>query len=132
MLAAFETIRGATSAGCTVLRILWQIWVIPSGSVTASVNVPWGIVHTTASAFDAGFTAAARPYDDWMIYRNAVWPFVTTPAGGFVSPAFYESSDLRAKRKLDELDSHIFWCMSNANPQTVFFWEHSRILLAMP
>jgi hypothetical protein len=130
MLSNYETVKGSSSSGSTIMRILLRTVVWPSATFSATQQLAYGILHTS-STIATTLDVLASPYEDWMLDDIAWMPFIP-PAGSASSLVVDRLQDIRAKRKLDELDSGLFLCLSNGGTTATAFAFHARILLALP
>ena len=132
LLAAFKT-GGGTTFGCTVARIHLRLSVITA--VVASDNFTVGVIKGQDT--DVGTTIAGapqpltHPYEDWLY-----WSAFAAGTGATIFPGggnTYEI-DIRAKRKLEELNENlnIVGVTSNAGtfPQQVDY--SASVLLMLP
>src|SRR5215475_12826287 len=119
MLSNYETAKGSVTAGSTVMRVVLRLQVWPSASFTATQQFAYGVLHTSAS-LATGEDIAALPYEDYMLNEFGWIPF-TPPAGALATPPIDRSHDIRAKRRLDELNAGLFFLLSNTGTTTLAY-----------
>jgi hypothetical protein len=124
MLTDFEA-AGATHLGCTIMRIHMQLSFSP-GAVGdhGEIGIAVGRKGDTISTL----SVAVNPEMDWMLYRW-VWP---ASSGGTVDAVNPFEIDLRAKRKLDELDQTLWFTWIPIATTSASMSGFARILLALP
>lgn len=122
LLAAFETEYGADLLGCTVMRVR-GFWIPTAGSAN-DIQVA-GIRTFDESSF-ATLGADDGPgvalHSDWMYWEGQS---LENTAGGRVF-------DVKAMRKIEELNRSLMWAVSNVTAGGQQFNATISVLLALP
>ena len=132
MLSGFRAASAGPVAGCTVLRVVGQVQVFPlTTGLTADLDAHYGWLHETLSWTGIIATTGMNPYEQWMVWERAYVPFATA-GGGYAVPPYERHFDQRAKRKLDEIQSTLWFCLVNDGGTSLRWTAHLRMLLAQP
>jgi len=129
LLSNFETEYGANLIGATVVRIRGAVVLAPQVAGNSSA------IFAVRVSNDADATAGGGPFDspyaDWMAFE----PFVTVDSGTLDptgdSPLTGRLIDVRAQRKLEEINEQLTAWIQSAN-QAHTFGAHLSILLKLP
>jgi len=125
MLAPYRAAAGYTPEGITVVRIVGWHACSNDGTVVKS-----GIRRGTFREDPDDMDPIAFNFQDWMYLQVNQSLVATDRAGG---PAF-ERFDLRGKRKLDEIDTTLWWATSaiTVGAPSAAGRVHARVLLLLP
>jgi len=126
MLSGYK-LDGGTTQGITIMRTHLQICVQTSGATAGSgafLGLVIGSLNDTPSQLDA-----SEVYLDWMLYRQC---YSLGGTVGTTSAEHVYEIDLRAKRKMQELQQAYWLCLSALDVQETTVSWHARTLLALP
>lgn len=142
LLRDFESNYGAQLIGATIMRVRGLISVVPSQNGGQSFYGAIGLkVDNQNIAIDSAAqrVASLSKYDRWFMYQPVVFQ-----GGGsaIVAPQLplQFMVDVRAKRKIDELDDTLWLCAesfgsenpgSTLPPQGFSFAYHLNVLIAL-
>jgi hypothetical protein len=126
LLTAFH-VGGASTLGATVMRTHMTLQLNPYVALGDSFTI--GIIVGRLSDVAARLPSpAADPEVDWMLLRQGK----ATYSGAAIDATREIEIDLRAKRKLQELDQTLLLCVLNGTAQGSFLAHYTRVLLALP
>ena len=123
-LADLETALGANLIGATVMRLRGRFVYL---STTGTVSVQTGIMVGSATVA-AGQVTPLNRYEDWMY-----WDSYHSSGAGFtaIEPALPIHLDLKAKRKLEEVDQELQILIHNSGATTCTFFWMCNVLVAL-
>ena len=131
LLSAFETAYGAQLIGCTVMRMRGVIRLGPSSAGTSNVVVAAriGDASELVGASIAQQSPVTDQTADWMMYQ----PLVTEVTAERDSSTIVYF-DVKARRKLDELQQSLLLYAGGDNPaaSTAAFNYTLSLLIALP
>jgi len=137
LFGAYAALPGASTVGATVVRTHIRTWV------TSAVVVGDGLTDAlivdqldeTVAGPGASLVAAhilcpsAQPNADWMLLREQN----AHPGYSMVGPNNQWETDIRSKRKINELGDTLLYVIENRDATaTVSITFHSRVLLMLP
>ena len=130
-LLASLSVAGASLLGITVMRTHLDLW--RTGQVSAlGDGLRLGLIIDRVAAVGAGPPAgavtAADPEADWMLWRHEFAAPTFGPSGG----SNYLTYDVKAKRRMQELDQAYLLCLFNAAGGSQTWSIAGRILVALP
>jgi len=135
LMAGYRAAGGSTQ-GVTIIRTHLALACTYASSALIAHNEGYtaGLIIDDSTATVATLNVSNR-YDDWMLYRT----FRAMEEGKVIQnsvPAAWGQSnviDLKAKRKMQELNQTYWLCLASVNNTTVqsASW-HARVLLALP
>jgi hypothetical protein len=118
--------------GCTILRVHLRLFVL--SAVAAGDGFQWGLLVDNNGITGGGGAGGADdpvafPYLSWIINRREG----AHPGYSFVGPNNQFEVDLRAKRKLSQLDETLLLCVNNTGAAAALnTYAYARVLLAQP
>jgi len=119
-LSTFETAYGADLLGITVCRL--RIWIEQQTATGTALNFATRIMDEGEfAALTAADGPAQSPHSDWM-----QWDSVSFSHDGGVSV------DVRAMRKLDELNQGLLFAVSNSDASASTFEAVIQVGLKLP
>lgn len=130
LLQGFETDYGANLIGCTVVRIRGQVLAAVTTASAAVDELRMGIRVATATEVSA---ALAGPVDeahaDWMAWEPFLASGVGTDNGSW---AAVREIDVKAMRRLDEIDMQLTAYVESFSPAAWEFGWSLSVLLLLP
>jgi hypothetical protein len=130
-LLASLSVAGASLLGITIMRTHLDLW--RTGQVSALADsLRLGLIVDRVAAVGAGPPAgavtAADGEADWILWRHEF----AAPTFGATGGSNYLVYDVRAKRKMQELDQAYLLCLFNAAGGAQTWSISGRILVALP
>ena len=126
--SSYETQYGMSLQG-TIVRTILRIIIAPTGSFTVDYGPVFyavGLLGRSEILLDVVTTD--RPYRDWFIYDVAWGKF----SSGLSVPPTDRLYDIRAKRKIDELEKVPVLAITNNGGASVDVRHQIRMLIALP
>ena len=130
-LLASLSVAGASLLGITIMRTHLDMWRTGQASVIAD-SLRLGLIVDRVAAVGAGPPAgavtAADPEADWILWRHEFAAPTFGPTGG----SNYLVYDIRAKRRMQELDQAYVLCLNNFAGGSQTWSIAARVLVALP
>ena len=128
-LLAALSVAGSSLLGVTIMRT--HVEIAPTTALTLGDGLRVGFLVARVADVGAGVTGSPDPSDpelDWMLWRHEhVTPLGIAPGGGDV--LVY---DIKAKRKMQELNQAYILSLLNSAGGSKTLYIQGRILLALP